>query len=108
VSAWADTSEMAKSHAHAAQLRQVSRLFSLFGHPIRVIIFHRLTRTPGTAGELARALPISRTAVVQHLKLLEAARLVDASFQGKRRVYYVRRNGVEPLVRWLTEHVRRA
>jgi len=99
--------QMAKSHAHAAQLRQVLRLFSLFGRPIRVIIFQRLARTPGTAGELARALPISRTAVVQHLKLLEAAGLVDASFQGKRRVYYVRREGLEPLVGWLTERVRR-
>ena len=99
--------QMAKSHAHAVQLRQVLRLFSLFGRPIHVIIFQRLERTPRTAGELAGALPISRTAVVQHLKLLEAARLVDASFQGKRRVYYVRRDGLEPLVRWLTERVRR-
>jgi DNA-binding transcriptional ArsR family regulator len=98
---------MAKSHAHAAQLRQVLRLFSLFGRPIRVIIFQRLARTPRTAGELARALPTSRTAVVQHLKLLEAARLVDASFQGRRRVYYVRREGLDPLVRWLTERGRR-
>lgn len=108
MSAWGDTSEMAKSHAHAAQLRQVLRLFSLFGHPIRVIIFQRLTRTPSTAGELAQALPISRTAVVQHLKLLEGARLVDASFRGKRRVYYVRRKGLEPLVWWLAEHLRRS
>ena len=73
--------QMAKSHAHAAQLRQVLRLFSLFGRPIRVIIFQRLACAPGTAGELARALPISRTAVVQHLKLLEAARLVDCRWR---------------------------
>jgi len=94
---------MAKSHAHAAELRQVLHLFSLFGLPMRVIIFQRLTRRPGTAGELARALPISRTAVVQHLKLLEAARLVGATFQGKRRVYYVQPKGLAPLVRWLTQ-----
>jgi len=97
---------MAKSHAHAAQLRQVLRLFSLFGCPLRVIIFQRLARTPGTAGELARTLPISRTAVVQHLKLLEAARLIDASYQGKRRVYYARIDGLKPLVRWLAERSR--
>jgi len=99
--------QMAKSHAHTTQLRLVLRLFSLFGHPTRVIIFQRLARTPGTAGDLAHALPISRTAVVQHLKLLEAAHLVGASFQGKRRVYFVRPNGLEPLIRWLTERVRR-
>ena|SRR5438477_8533321 len=94
---------MAKSRAHAAELRQVLHLFSLFGLPMRVIIYQRLTRTPATAGELARALPISRTAVVQHLKLLEAARLVGATFHGKRRVYYVQPKGLEPLVRWLAQ-----
>jgi DNA-binding transcriptional ArsR family regulator len=92
---------MGKSHAHAAQFRQVLRVLSLLGHPIRVVIFQRLARTPGTAGELARTLPISRTGVVQHLKLLEAAGLVDASFQGRRRVYCIRPPGLEPLVRWL-------
>ena len=94
--------QMAKSHAHAAHLRKVLRVLSLFGRPIRVVIFQRLARTPGTAGELARALPISRTAVVQHLKLLESAHLVHASFNGRRRVYRVRTQGLEPLVRSLT------
>jgi len=64
---------MAKSHANAAQLRQVLRLFALFGHPIRVIVFQRVARTPQTAGDLAAELPVSRTAIVQHLKLLESA-----------------------------------
>jgi DNA-binding transcriptional ArsR family regulator len=95
---------MAKSHAHAAQFRQVLRILSLLGRPIRVVIFQRLARTPGTAGELARALPISRTAVVQHLKLLEAARLVDAAFHGRRRIYRVRPQGLGPIVRWLKQY----
>jgi hypothetical protein len=29
--------------------------------------------------------------------------LVAASFHGKRRVYYVKPNGLDPLVRWLTQ-----
>jgi DNA-binding transcriptional ArsR family regulator len=97
---------MAKSHAQAASLRAVLRVFALFGHPIRVIMFQRLARTPMSAGELARGLPISRTAVVQHLKLLEAARLVDASFSGRRRVYRVLPKGLAPLTQWLTRHLR--
>jgi DNA-binding transcriptional ArsR family regulator len=98
---------MAKSHAHAAQLRRVLRVLSLLGRPIRVVILQRLARTPGTAGDLARGLPISRTAVVQHLKLLEAAQLVEASSEGRRRVYCVRPAGLEPLIEWLTRHSRR-
>jgi DNA-binding transcriptional ArsR family regulator len=91
---------MAKSHAHAAAFRSVLRLFALFGHPVRVIIFQRLARVPMTAGELARSLPISRTAVVQHLKLLEAARLVNASPDGRRRIYRIRPKGLVPLDQW--------
>src|SRR5689334_5435233 len=98
---------MAKSHADAALLRQVLHLFALFGLPVRVVIFQRLARAPGTAGELARSLPISRTAIVQHLKLLEAAGRVDASVQGRRRVYGVRSEGLAPLARWITRHSRR-
>jgi len=95
---------MAKSHADAALLRQVLRLFALFGLPIRVVIFQRLARVPSTAGVLARGLPVSRTAIVQHLKLMEAAGLVAASVQGRRRVYRVRSGGLAPLARWVTRY----
>ena len=42
----------------------------------------------------------SRTAVVQHLKLLEAARLVDASPDGRKRIYRIRPKGLVPLDLW--------
>jgi DNA-binding transcriptional ArsR family regulator len=92
---------MAKSHAHAAAFRAVSRTFELFGHPLRLVIFQRLARAPMTAGELARSLPVTRTAIVQHLKLLEAAHLIDASYQGRRRIYQIQPKGLAPLRLWL-------
>jgi DNA-binding transcriptional ArsR family regulator len=95
---------MAKSHAHATELRRVLRLFALFGHPVRVVIFQRLARAPQTAGELAGGLPISRTAVVQHLKLLESGRLVNAASHGRRRVYGVQSEGLAPLAHWIAQH----
>lgn len=95
---------MAKSHARAAQLRAAVAVFRLFGHPLRVIIFQRLARTPMTAGELARGLPIGRSAVVQHLKLLQAAHLVAASAHGRRRIYQIRARGLAPLADWLRHH----
>jgi DNA-binding transcriptional ArsR family regulator len=95
---------MAKSHAHAADFRAVLRVFALFGHPVRVVIFQRLARSPMTAGELAQTLPVSRTAVVQHLKRLEAAQLVASSAQGRRRIYQIDRRGLAPLTRWLKRH----
>jgi DNA-binding transcriptional ArsR family regulator len=96
---------MAKSHAHAADLRATLRVFALFGHPVRVVIFQRLSRSPMTAGELARSLPITRTAVVQHLKRMEAARLVNATSQGRRQIYRISPSGLLPLARWLKRHM---
>jgi DNA-binding transcriptional ArsR family regulator len=96
---------MAKSHANGAAFRSVLRLFALFGHPVRLVIFQRLAGMPMTAGELARSLPISRTAVVQHLKLLEAARLVDASADGRKRIYRIRPKGLVPLDLWARQYL---
>ncbi|HXS07747.1 MAG TPA: metalloregulator ArsR/SmtB family transcription factor [Rhizomicrobium sp.] len=95
---------MPRSRAHAAQFRQTLALFAIFGHPIRVVMFQRLAKTPMTAGELARTLPVSRTAVVQHLKRMEAARLVVAEAQGKRRLYRMEAQGLAPLRQWLEKH----
>jgi DNA-binding transcriptional ArsR family regulator len=95
---------MPKSHAHAREFREVLRLFALFGHPIRVVIFQRLARRPTTASVLARQLPVSRVAVVQHVKRLERAGLLVGLRDGKRRVYRVQPDGLEPLARWLAIH----
>ncbi len=92
---------MVKAHAHAAGFRQLLRILELLGHPLRPIILQRLGRAPMTAGELARLLPVGRTAIVQHLKRMEAVRLVDAAMEGRRRVYRVRPEGLIPLRQWL-------
>lgn len=92
---------MPKPRAHTGQFRQALVLFAIFGHPIRVVMFQRLAKTPMIAGDLAKTLPVSRTAVVQHLKRMEAARLVTASQCGKRRLYRIKPEGLEPLTQWL-------
>lgn len=50
-----------------------------------------------TVGELAEQQPVSRPAVSQHLKVLEAAGLVNVEARGTRRYYSVRREGLEQL-----------
>ena len=98
---------MPKSRSHAVHFRQTLALFAIFGHPIRVVMFQRLAKTPMTAGELAQTLPVSRTAVVQHLKRMEAARLVAAEAQGKRRFYRIAAQGLVPLQQWLEKYQHR-
>lgn len=87
---------MARSHAHSAAFREVLRSFALFAVPIRVVIVQRLARRPRAAAELAQELPVSRVAVGQHLKRLEAA-----GRQGRRRVYRLEPEDLEPLSLWL-------
>jgi DNA-binding transcriptional ArsR family regulator len=82
----------------------VLKIFALFGHPIRVVIFQRLARRPTTASVLAQQLPVSRVSVVQHVKRLERAGLLTGTRHGKHRVYRVQPDGLEPLGRWLTIH----
>ncbi|HEX4303848.1 MAG TPA: metalloregulator ArsR/SmtB family transcription factor [Rhizomicrobium sp.] len=79
-------------------------LFRILGVPLRVVIFQRLARKPATASELAHELPITRTAVVQHLTVLRRHGLVDAAALGRSRVYRTMPAGLRPLRDWLNHH----
>jgi len=57
------------------------------GDPSRRAIVACLAERPRAVGELAEALPISRPAVSQHLKVLKDAGLVTDRAVGTRRVY---------------------
>jgi DNA-binding transcriptional ArsR family regulator len=92
---------MPKSHAHATAFREVLKCFALFAEPIRVVIFQRLARAPSSASDLARELPVSRVAVVQHVKRLEAAGLVRGSRHGRHRIYRIEPQGLAPLSGWI-------
>lgn len=69
--------------------------------PTRRAIFESLRSRPRTVGELAAKQPVSRPAVSQHLRVLESARLVRVEPQGNRRVYSIRRDGLEELKQYL-------
>jgi len=79
-------------------------LFKLFGVPLRLIVFQRVARRPSTASELARELPITRSAVVQHLTLLKQHGLVEQEARGRDRVYRATRSGLAPLREWLERY----
>lgn len=53
-----------------------------------------LVERPCAVGELARALPVSRPAVSQHLKILKDAGLVIDRQAGKQRIYRVDAEGL--------------
>ncbi len=69
--------------------------------PTRRHILEALREQPSTVTELATHQPVSRPAVSQHLKVLEGAKLVRVEPRGNRRVYSVRRDGLDELRRYL-------
>jgi len=50
---------------------------------------------------LAEGQPVSRPAVSQHLKVLQSAKLVSVQPQGNRRVYAIKRDGLDDLRTYL-------
>ncbi|MCK1641677.1 winged helix-turn-helix transcriptional regulator [Bradyrhizobium sp. 157] len=65
--------------------------------PTRRTIFERLVDHPSSVGGLARALPVSRPAVSQHLRVLKDAGLVVDAPAGKQRIYRVDPAGLAAL-----------
>jgi DNA-binding transcriptional ArsR family regulator len=73
----------------------------LLGDPTRRAIFELLARHPCTVGELAQQLPITRSAVSQHLRVLKDGGLVVSKAEGTRRIYRLNPDGVTALRAYL-------
>jgi DNA-binding transcriptional ArsR family regulator len=67
------------------------------GDSTRRGLFEILCRGPQSVGQLAAAVPVSRPAVSQHLRVLKDAGLVTDRAEGTRRIYRVAVDGVEDL-----------
>ena len=61
-------------------------VFAALADPTRRAIIDRLRSGDKSAGELAEPLPISRSAVSQHLKVLETAGLITRSKSAQQRI----------------------
>jgi DNA-binding transcriptional ArsR family regulator len=68
----------------------------------------RLVEGPQAVGELASQLPVSRSAVSQHLRVLKDAGLVSERAEGTRRIYRVNPAALEALRDQLDTYWRRA
>ena len=68
---------------------------------MRRAIFERLALRPAPVGELASTLPVTRSAVSQHLRVLKQAQLVDDTQEGTRRIYRVDPRGIGAMRGWL-------
>ena len=60
-------------------------------------IFERLERGPLAVGEIARDLPVTRSAVSQHLRVLKDVGLVTCQRAANRQIYRIDADGVAAL-----------
>lgn len=75
--------------------------FQALSDPTRRRMVERLSAGPVTVSELAEPLPMSMSAVMQHLKVLEAAGLVRSEKVGRVRTCRVEPEALTAAERWL-------
>ena len=81
----------------------IDRVFHALADPSRRMIVERLSRGPASVSELARPLPMSLPAVVQHLQVLEASGLIRSEKIGRVRTCQIEPAALRPVERWIGE-----
>lgn len=81
-----------------------ARALGALGDASRRAIFARLALGPCSVGEIAAGLPVTQSAVSQHLRVLKEAGLVSETPKGTRRIYRLDPAGLTSLKDWLEAH----
>ena len=87
---------------HGSRREGVDRLFHALADPNRLAIVERLSRGPASVSELARPLPMSLPAAVQHLQVLEASGLVRSEKIGRVRTCEIEPAALRPVEQWIS------
>lgn len=83
------------------QSNELDRLFHALADPARRAMMERLTHGPAPVGELARPLPMSLPAAMQHLGVLEAAGLVRSEKVGRVRMCAMEPQALSRAEQWI-------
>ena len=82
---------------------RIDHAFQALADPTRRAMLARLSRGPASVSELARPLPMSLPAVLQHLKSLEDSGLVKTVKKGRVRTAELQGNALGAAEQWLTD-----
>lgn len=89
-------------------MTNLNAAFAALAEPTRQQIFERLAKRSLAVGELSEGLPVTRSAVSQHLKVLQEAGLVSYRTEGTRNIYSVEPKGVAAMRDYLDRFWERA
>jgi DNA-binding transcriptional ArsR family regulator len=82
-------------------LAPLDLMFQALADPTRRGMVERLSRGPATVSELAKPLPMSLPAVVQHLQILEASGLIRSEKKGRVRTCQIETNALRTAEHWI-------
>lgn len=69
--------------------------------PTRRAVFEMIAARPLSVAEITRSMPVSQSAISQHLKILKEASLVRSESQGTRNIYRIDPAGLASMRKWL-------
>ena len=84
----------------------LTNIFHALADPTRRAIVERLSAGPASIGELAEPMTMSLAAVMQHVQLLERARLITSQKRGRKRICKIEAAALETLDDWLGQRRR--
>lgn len=76
-------------------------IFDALSDPTRRAILELLRETPHAAGDIASHFPVSRPAIVKHVRVLKQAGLVRERVEGRHRIYELDATPLADVDRWL-------
>jgi DNA-binding transcriptional ArsR family regulator len=82
---------------------RLDHAFAALSDPGRRAMLARLSHGPASVSELARPLPMSLPAVLQHLKALEDSGLVSTEKKGRVRTARLEGNALGEAEQWLSQ-----
>lgn len=82
---------------------QLDRMFQALADPTRRAMVERLSKGPASVSELAKPLPMSLPAVVQHLQVLEQSGLVTTEKVGRVRTCTLDAGTMSRAEQWINE-----
>jgi DNA-binding transcriptional ArsR family regulator len=88
------------------QAQPLDLAFQALSDPGRRAMVERLSRGPASVSELAEPLPMTLSAVVQHLKILEEAGLVSSRKTGRVRTCTLEIAAMTKVESWIAERKR--
>jgi len=87
------------------QVVELAEMFRLMSDPTRLRIILACLDAPAAVGEMAERLGISASLVSHHLRLLRAARLLQADRRGRQVFYMVGDEHIRSMLTDMVDHV---